>query len=98
MIGMAKEIGKYLLYGALVLFILMKLKPIVNSILRPAPKVIAPAQLAGPAVEGELIEQPKAPAQPDRYETALDSAKQIAKQDPKVVANVVKNWVAGNEQ
>ncbi|HEX2828962.1 MAG TPA: flagellar basal-body MS-ring/collar protein FliF [Burkholderiales bacterium] len=95
-IGMAKEIGKYLLYGALVLFILMKLKPFVSNILKPAPLVAAPAQLAGPAVEGELIDEPAKVV--DRYETTLGNAKQIAKQDPKVVANVVKNWVGSNER
>ena len=94
-IGMAKEAGKYLLYGALVLFILMKLRPLVSNILRPAPVIAPPAQLAGPVEDAiELA----APARPDRYETSLESSKQIAKQDPKVVANVVKNWVAGNEQ
>ena len=34
----------------------------------------------------------------DRYENNLRSARQLAKQDPKIVAHVVKDWVAGNEQ
>jgi flagellar M-ring protein FliF len=92
-IGMAKEAGKYLLYGVLVLFILMKLKPILRNLLKPPP-VIAPAQLTGPEDAIEL----SAPPTPDRYETSMESAKQIAKQDPKVVANVVKTWVGANER
>ena len=32
------------------------------------------------------------------YQQNLEMAKQLAKQDPKVVANVVKTWVNGNEQ
>jgi hypothetical protein len=31
------------------------------------------------------------------YDAHLAQAKALAKQDPKIVANVVKNWVAGNE-
>jgi flagellar M-ring protein FliF len=98
-IGMAKEGGKYLLYAALVLFIFMKLKPIVRGIL--APRVLeAPAPALLPAAEGELVGEAAlpAPAKPDRYDASLENAKQIVKQDPKVVANVVKNWVAGNGQ
>jgi flagellar M-ring protein FliF len=30
------------------------------------------------------------------YEQNLQAAKQIAKGDPKLVANVVKGWVSGN--
>ena len=40
---------------------------------------------------GEPVLQPA-----DRYETSIQVAKQLAKQDPKMVAHVVKNWV-GNE-
>jgi flagellar M-ring protein FliF len=36
--------------------------------------------------------------QTQRYENSLQTARQLAKQDPKIVANVVKDWVAGNEQ
>jgi flagellar M-ring protein FliF len=31
------------------------------------------------------------------YQQNLDMAKQLAKDDPKMVANIVKNWVSGNE-
>jgi flagellar M-ring protein FliF len=33
---------------------------------------------------------------PRSYQENLDAAKQLARQDPKVVANVVKSWVGGN--
>jgi len=32
------------------------------------------------------------------YQQNLEIAKNLAKQDPKIVANVVKTWVNGNEQ
>ncbi|MDB5904116.1 MAG: flagellar M-ring protein FliF [Betaproteobacteria bacterium] len=94
-IAMAKEGGKYLLLAALVLFVLMKLKPVIRNLSRPPGPPAAPVELL------QAPENPEGPAprpQIDRYETTLQSAKQIARQDPKIVANVVKDWVAGNEQ
>jgi len=32
------------------------------------------------------------------YEQQLLAAKQLAQQEPKLVANVVKDWMSGNEQ
>jgi flagellar M-ring protein FliF len=101
-IALAKELGKAGALGLLVLIVLF-------GFLRPLMKQLAtaPAPPEG-ALEGELVardggEGPggggaaSAAAQLSGYEQNLAAAKQIAKQDPKVVANVVKNWVAGNE-
>jgi flagellar M-ring protein FliF len=91
-IGMAKDAGRYLLIAAFVLFLVFKvLKPMVRNLARVP--VLPGAQLealAGPG--GALALAPPV----DRYEASLTSARQIAKQDPKMVAHVVKNWV-GNE-
>ena len=32
------------------------------------------------------------------YESNLQMAKQLASQEPKIVANVVKDWVSGDER
>jgi len=91
-IGMAKDAGRYLLIAAFVLFLVFKvLKPMVKNLARvPALPGTQLELLAGPAGAAAL-------APPvDRYEASLTSARQIAKQDPKMVAHVVKNWV-GNE-
>ena len=32
------------------------------------------------------------------FDQTLQSAKELAKQDPRIVANVVKGWVGGNER
>jgi flagellar biosynthesis/type III secretory pathway M-ring protein FliF/YscJ len=37
-------------------------------------------------------------ARTDRYEASLQSAREIAKQDPKIVAQIVQDWVAANGQ
>ena len=88
-IGVAKDAGKYLLLGALALFMLMKLKPILRNLTRPPAPPAPPVGLL-PAAEPEGA---AAPPKPDRYEVTLENAKQIAKQDPAIVANVVKDWV-----
>ncbi len=93
-IAMAKDTGKYLLIAAVVLFVLMRLKPIMYNLARP-PALPAPPM---PLLANEAETTPPPNPQIERYQTTLQNAKQIAQQDPKVVANVVKDWVAGNEQ
>jgi flagellar M-ring protein FliF len=91
-IGMAKDAGRYLLIAAFVLFLIFKvLKPMVKNLARVP--VLPGTQLeALPGTAGAIALAPPV----DRYEASLTSARQIAKQDPKMVAHVVKNWV-GNE-
>ena len=92
-IGMAKDAGRYLLIAAFVLFLVFKvLKPMVKNLSR-VPTLPGTSLEALPGSPGAAA----AIAPPvDRYEASLTSARQIAKQDPKMVAHVVKNWV-GNE-
>jgi flagellar M-ring protein FliF len=90
-IDMAKDSGKFLLIAALILFVLLKvLKPMVTNLTRVPP--LAPSV--------ELLPNTPTPSlqHTQRYENSLQTARQLAKQDPKIVANVVKDWVAGNEQ
>jgi flagellar M-ring protein FliF len=89
-IAMAKDIGKALGVALLLLIVLF-------GVLRPLMRQLASAPLAQlpPAtIDGEVV-APRAPA--SAYQGSLQSAKQIAKQDPKVVASVVRSWVSSNE-
>ena len=98
MLGMAKDTGKYLLIAGFVLFLVFKvLRPMARNLTTPptaAPVELLPADAA--AAQTPAIAAPQAP-QGDPYETNLHSARQLAKQDPKIVAHVVKDWVASNE-
>ncbi len=92
-IDMAKTAGKYLLMAlALVLLYLRGLKPLLKKLDEmaklPPP---APVQHLQHAVGGNLL-----PGQRN-YEENLTRAQQLANQDPRVVANIVKTWVGGNE-
>jgi len=92
-IEMAKTAGKYLLMAlALVLLYLRGLKPLLKKLDEmaklPPPAPIQHLQHAG---GGNLL-----PGQRN-YEENLTRAQQLANQDPRVVANIVKTWVGGNE-
>ncbi|HEV7804141.1 MAG TPA: flagellar basal-body MS-ring/collar protein FliF [Burkholderiales bacterium] len=93
-IVMAKDAGKYLLIAAVALFLLMRLKPMIQNLARP-PGSTPPPQLA--LVPNPALGAPTLAPKAELYQSSLQNARQIAKQDPKIVANVVKDWVGGNE-
>ncbi|MFZ1180749.1 MAG: flagellar basal-body MS-ring/collar protein FliF [Herbaspirillum sp.] len=102
MIQLAKEIGKYVLLGAVLLYLYLKvLRPIVT-------KLTAKEEAA--ASGGAAADAVSDPNNPDAvvqlsgeaeklderhvtYKANLETAKQLAKSDPKLVASIVKTWV-----
>lgn len=87
----AKSMAKHLLIGGLALFLLLGiLRPALRTLSQPPP---APALAAGGDIGPD-----GSPARLGAagYDQSLHNAKLIARQDPKVVANVVKEWVNGN--
>lgn len=88
-VDIAKTVGKNLLIAAVLLFVVFR-------VLRPLLKTYSAAALAPPALAQELPSGQTQLPQPNSYEQHVDQAKQIARADPKAVANVVKDWVAGN--
>lgn len=90
MIELAKMIGKNLLIAAVLLFVVLR-------VLRPALKTLS-ASTPLPALMQHANADSDTPmqAQLGTYEQGVEHAKQIARNDPKIVANVVKDWVAGN--
>ena len=92
----AKDVGKYILGGAILLYLFFGvLKPLLKKFNEPRePRVIAIVD-----DDQELRVRPGDPVEipAHSYQQNLNLAKQLAKDDPKIVANVVKNWVGGNE-
>ncbi len=89
-INLAKDIGKYLLIGLGAMYLVLGvLKPLLKSLATPARM---PAQLVDDDDDVRISHSAAALG----YEQNLQAAKQIAKGDPKLVANVVKTWVSGN--
>jgi flagellar M-ring protein FliF len=90
--ALAQEIGKNLLIAGVFLFLFLKvLRPMFKSALTVRPQAGAGAMQALPATEGG--DNPS--GRQRSLENNLQSAKQIAQQDPKLVANIVRTWVSG---
>lgn len=90
--------AKYLLLGILLLILYFKLlKPMLNK-LNPAPPLALTDETGEPVDKVQHLEDEVGPmgVQQHSYQQNLEAAKELAKKDPKVVANIVKAWV-GNE-
>jgi flagellar M-ring protein FliF len=102
MVSLAKEIFKYLLIGGGIFFLLF-------GIIKPAFKSVAEISAAqqeameSAAAHGGGIHNTVGGGEYTRqspgasYESNLQLAKQLAKDDPKIVATVVKEWVNKDE-
>jgi flagellar M-ring protein FliF len=71
------------------------LRPSLKRINQPEPPLLAEPETDEQQVQPVPALKP-AP-QPSEYEQRLTLARQLAKKEPKLVANVVKQWVAGHE-
>ena len=92
-LSLATEVGKHLLFAALAAYLLFGvLRPLARHLLSPA------AGSRTVAVEDSVPELAAPSGQrPPGQVNNLEVARQIARQDPRVVANVVKSWVGGDE-
>jgi len=98
-LDLAKQAGKYLLAGIVLLYLFFGyLRPTLRKIGNPPPAAL-PAPEEEEAALVQLSQSAPADAEPAPriYQSNLDLARNMAREDPKVVANVVKNWVNGNE-
>lgn len=89
-IELMKELLKYGLIAAIMLFVVFRIiKPAFQSLSTPV------SETGGFSAAPELVE-PEAvtytPTSPG-FESTLMAAKQLAMQDPKIVASVIKEWV-----
>ena len=87
-IALAKELGRNALIGGLALFLFA-------GVLRPLLRQLATARPI-PLVTGTDQQLLETTATANSYADNLQSARQIARQDPKMVANVVKGWVGSD--
>lgn len=106
--AMAKEIGKFLLAAVIIAYLFFRiLRPMLRPVLRKLDEITegaAPPPVRPPTpeevVEADVIrtelEQMEA-GQGQGYRENLAMAKNLAREDPRVVANVVKAWVGANE-
>jgi flagellar M-ring protein FliF len=87
-IAMAKDLGKSAALGLLLLYLLF-------GIIRPLFRQVASAMREMPverAVHAESLPEGEV-MHVNTHNSRLDSVRELARQDPKVVANIVRNWV-----
>jgi flagellar M-ring protein FliF len=97
----AKEALRFLA-GIVVLYMLYKraLKPMLTKLTGEPQKLLAEAEAEDTLVtlSGEVpAEEALAPEVITEYQQNLESAKQLAKDNPRMVASVVASWTNGNE-
>jgi flagellar M-ring protein FliF len=109
MLDLAKEGGRYLLIAIMLMFVYFKLlKPLLKKLTTKEEKlealeapeldadgnpIVKEGDEGDQDVVVDLSGEPMGPAG-GAYQLSLDAAKRLARDNPKVIANVVKEWVA----
>lgn len=92
-IELAKELLKYALIAAVMFFVIFRvIKPALDTLLTLKSNT---GGFTASQESEEIPEATYAPSNPS-YEQSLQTARQIAQQEPMIVASVIKEWVGGN--
>lgn len=101
MIELAKQIAKTVLIGALIAYLVLGvLRPMLKRMNQPAdtsppsPPMLAEHKEDQALPPKSVLKQAPQLSQPDQN---LALARQLARDDPQMVASVVRHWVAGHE-
>jgi flagellar M-ring protein FliF len=90
---LAKEVGKYIIGISIIFYLFFgMLKPMLNRLSKDIK-----AAANRPPVEDTVVQLDNHRA-PRDYQENLNAAKALARQDPKMVASVVKAWVGGGNE
>ncbi len=92
-IELAKELLKYALIAGIMLFVVFRvIKPALDTLLTPKSATGGFTAAEESEATSEATYTPSVPS----YEQNLQTARQIAQQEPKIVASVIKEWVGSN--
>lgn len=98
-IELAKNSGKYLVIAAVLGYLFLAyLRPLLKRVAEEAqspPRLPAATSKGEEVTEAQLLEREQ--VQPRSYQKNLEMARQLARHEPKLVANVVKTWVRGDD-
>lgn len=96
-IELAKDLLKYGLIAAVMFFVVFRIiKPAFQTLLTPPSRTGGFEAVVGETEAAAAEAAAYAPAAPS-YDHSLQTARQVAQQEPKIVASVIKEWVSGNE-
>jgi flagellar M-ring protein FliF len=99
MIALAKDGGKYLLIAVVTLYLLFGfIRPAVRSFVASLAPPPPPEGTTAEDIDHEEIAQQEKEFQAKQadlsYESSIKAAKDIAQQNPKIVASIVQEWVS----
>ena len=100
-VDMTKGIAKYLLIALVFLYVVFGIiKPALRTFFTPSTNRNVGTAESNSAIThstAELTAKYNGASASNQYEQGLQAAREIAQQDPKIVASVIKEWVNGNE-
>ena len=106
---LVKDVAKYLFIAMVLAFLYYRiLRPLLKPVMKtfdkavemppePEPEVPEPEPEPDPVAEAEAMRQAEEEKQVVIYKSNLEMAKSLAQHDPRIVANVIKEWL-GAEQ
>lgn len=97
-LSLAKELFKYVAIAAIIAYLMLKIViPLSKAMLEPPP-MRTNQTLGGNVniVDDEENAANKPPSAAETLERKLGQARDLAQQDPKVVANIIKDWTNAN--
>lgn len=101
-ISLAKEVAKNLLIAALLFYLVFGvIRPIMRDLVQPVHAESDEEGAEGEEGEEGVLISPEAAGRAlaaASFDENLKAAKELAKQDPRVVASVVKDWVGGGNE
>ena len=98
-LSLLKELFKYGAIAAIIAYLMLKVvMPLTKTLLEAPPKHTASRTLGGNVniVDDEGGEEARPPSAAAALEVKLGHARDLAQQDPKVVANIIKDWTGSN--
>jgi flagellar M-ring protein FliF len=91
---LVKDLVKYGAIAAILAYLLLKVvKPLINTMMTPRPGEQYSSGRGAAAYDAMANDEPRGPTQ---FEGKLAQAKGVASQDPKAVANIIKDWTGSN--
>jgi len=95
-LAMAKELFKYAAIAGILAYLLLKvIRPLVKTMME-APQRGAHHALGGNVNIVDEEEEDRTPSAAQALDRQLGKAREVAQQDPKAVANIIKDWTGAN--
>lgn len=96
-LAMAKELFKYGAIAAILAYLMLKIiLPLVRTMLQPPPAAAQRHVGGNINIVDEEEEEARQPSAVKAFDQKLGQARELAQQDPKVVANIIKDWTGSN--